>query len=194
MGCVLYEIMSGETMALRVIAKINSSLKFLYRKNQVLDVSLRRLLCNALILPHFGYACAAWYSNLMMKLKYNWQVIQNKCIKFCLKLQCKEYISNEHFQKLNWLPINQRFKQCATSAVFKFVQSKSPVYMNQVFRLAENKRMNTRNSYLKLNWPFRKTSTRQNGLPCTGLVIWNNIPEILKKTKNLNTFKHKMKH
>ena len=126
-----------------------------------------------------------------MKLKYNWQVTQNKCIKFCLKLQCKEYISNEHFQKLNWLPINQRFKQCATSAVFKFVQSKSPVYMNQVFRLAENKRMNTRNSYLKLNWPFRKTSTRQNGLPCTGLVIWNNIPEILKKTKNLNTFKHK---
>ena len=47
--CMLDESMSGETMALRVIQKINSRLKFLYRKNRILDVPLRRLTCNALI-------------------------------------------------------------------------------------------------------------------------------------------------
>ena len=52
---VLDKIMSDETMALRVIEKINSRLKFLYRKNRFLDVPLRRLLCNALIQPHFDY-------------------------------------------------------------------------------------------------------------------------------------------
>ena len=65
--------------------------------------------------------------------------------------------------------------------------------MNEVFRPAENIRINTRNSYLKLSQPFRKTSTRQNGLSYIGPAIWNRIPEILKKTKNLNTFKHKIK-
>ena len=40
-----------------------------------------------------------------------------------LKLQSREHISNKHFHKLNWLPINQRFKQCITSPVFKFVQN-----------------------------------------------------------------------
>ena len=170
-------------MAFRVIEKISSRLKFLYRKNRFLDVPLRRLLCNALIQPHFDYVCTAWYPQLTKKLKDKLQVTQNKCIRFCLKLQCREHISNKHFQKLNWLPINQRFKQCVTSTVFKFVQNKCPAYMNDVFRPAENIRINTRNSYLKLSHPLRKTSTGQNSLSYIGPAIW----------KNLNTFKHKMK-
>ena len=38
LGCMLDESMSGETMALRVIEKMNSELKFLYQKNWFLDV------------------------------------------------------------------------------------------------------------------------------------------------------------
>ena len=144
--------------------------------------------------PYIDYACTAWHPNLTKKLKDKLQVTQNKCIRFCLKLQSREHISNEHFHKLNWLPINQRFQQCVTSTVFKFVQNKCPAYMNEVFRPAENMRINTRNSFLKLNHPFRKTSTGQKGLSYIGPAIWNRIPEIIKKTRNLNTFKHKMKH
>ena len=105
LGCMLDESLSGETIALRVIEKINSRLKFLYRKNR-------------LIQPHFDYACTVWYPNLTKRLKDNLQATQNKSIRFCLKLQYREHISNEHFQKLNWLPINQRFKQCVSHAVF----------------------------------------------------------------------------
>ena len=65
--------------------------------------------------------------------------------------------------------------------------------MNEVFRPAENIRINTRNSYLKLSHPFRKNSTGQNSLSYSEPAIWNRIPEIFKKTKHLNTFKHKMK-
>ena len=191
---VLDESMSGETMALRVIEKINSRLKFLDWKNWFLDVPLHRLLCNALIQPHFDYACTAWYPNLSKKLKDKLQVTQNKFIRFCLKLQSREHISNEHFRKQNWLPINQRFQQWVTSTVFKFVQNKCTAYMNKVFRPAENMRINRRNSFLKLNHPFRKTSTGQKGLSYIGPAIWNKIPEIFKKTRNLNTFKPKMKH
>lgn len=53
MGCMLDETMSGETMALRVVEKINSKLKFIYRENRFLDLPLRRLLCNAFIQPYF---------------------------------------------------------------------------------------------------------------------------------------------
>ena len=61
-----------------------------------------------------------------------------------------------------------------------------------IFKRAENIRINTRNSYLKLSYPFRKTSTGQNGLSYIEPAIWNRIPEISKKIKNLNSFKHKM--
>ena len=81
LGCMLNESMSGETMTLRVIEKINSRLKFLYQKNRFLDVPLCRLLCNALIQLHFDYACTAWYQNLSKKLKDKLQVTKNKCIR-----------------------------------------------------------------------------------------------------------------
>ena len=56
LGCILDETMSGESMALKVINKINSTLKFLHRKNKFLTPVLRRLLCNALVQPQFDYA------------------------------------------------------------------------------------------------------------------------------------------
>ena len=63
LGCMLDETISGETMALSVINKINDKLKFFYRKNGFLTPTLRQLLCNALIQPHFDYACSARYPN-----------------------------------------------------------------------------------------------------------------------------------
>ena len=61
--------MSGESMANKVISKVNARLKFLHRKNKYLTPNLRRLLCNALIQSHFDYACSAWSSNLSKNSK-----------------------------------------------------------------------------------------------------------------------------
>ena len=77
---------SGKSMALNGIDKINSRHKFLRRQNRFLTLHLRRLLCNALIQPLFGYACTAWFPNLSKKLRLRLQATQNKCIKFCLQL------------------------------------------------------------------------------------------------------------
>ena len=58
LGCILDETMSGETMELSIINKINNKLKFLYWKSRFLTPTLRRLLRNALIQPHFDYTCS----------------------------------------------------------------------------------------------------------------------------------------
>ena len=55
LGCILDNDLSGESMATKVLDLINNRLKFLYRKQEfltLLTLSLRRLLCNALIQPH----------------------------------------------------------------------------------------------------------------------------------------------
>ena len=73
LGCILDETMTtGESMALKVINKINSRLKCLHRKNKFLTPELRRLLCNALIQLHFDYTSSSWYPNLtqIMKKKF----------------------------------------------------------------------------------------------------------------------------
>ena len=61
--------MSGESMAPKVNNKANSRLKFLHRKNNFFTPALRRLLCNALIQPHFDYVSPACYPSLTQKMK-----------------------------------------------------------------------------------------------------------------------------
>ena len=68
LGSLLDENLSGESMAAKMLGKINGKLKFLYRKQNYLDRSLRRLLLNALIQPHFDYACTSWYPGLNKRL------------------------------------------------------------------------------------------------------------------------------
>ena len=105
--------MSGEAIVLNVINKINNKLKCLHRENRFLTPALRRLRCNALIQPHFHYAYSAWYPNLAKKIKHRIQTTQNKCIRFCLQLDnLKNLNSHEEFERLNWLPVTYRFKQC----------------------------------------------------------------------------------
>ena len=96
-------------MALKTIEKINGRLIFLWRKNKFLTPALKRLLCNALIQPHFDYASSAWYSNLQKKLADKLQICQNKCIRFCLSLGNGSHIGIQEFKEINWLPVRARF-------------------------------------------------------------------------------------
>ena len=95
--------MPDEPMTLKVVSKINGKLKFHYRINKFLKRELRRMLCNALIQPHFDYAYATWYPNLdKKKTKKKIQIMQNRCIRFCLKLDKIQHISLAVFRSINW--------------------------------------------------------------------------------------------
>ena len=105
-------------MALKVINKTNSRLKFMYRKNIYLTLYLKRLLCNTLIQRHFDYACSAWYPNLNKKLKSKLQTVQNRYIRYCLQLHNRSHLRVKHFEKTNRLPVSERFNQYLRSNAF----------------------------------------------------------------------------
>ena len=96
-------------MALSVIDKINSRLKFLHRQNRFLTPLLRRLLCNALVQPLFDYAWTAWFLNLSKKLRLRLQATQNKDITFSIQLDKMSRICVNEFLELNWLDVNDRY-------------------------------------------------------------------------------------
>ena len=180
-------------MALQVNKKINTRLRFFHRKNRFLSQPFRRLLCNAIIQAHFDYGFSAWYPYLNKSLKKKLQTLQNKCIRFCLNLNNRDHIGLTEFEKINWLPINDRFEQCISSTTFKFFNNRSPAYMNDVFKPAGHPITNTRASFLKLIQPLRNTNYGQKTLSYLAPNIWNSLPVSLKATEGLNTYKHKMK-
>ena len=134
---------------------MNSKLKFLYRKDNFLTPALRRLLCNALIQPHFHYACSAWYPNLTKKLKHRIQTTQNKCIRFSLQLGKVKHRSHEEFERLNWLPVTYGFKQYVNTIVFKYFDKQCPNYLNEVFDVAIKNNFQLSGSFQKLKCPFK---------------------------------------
>ena len=140
-------------MVLHVLNKINSRLRFLYRQSRFLNKPLRRLLCNAMIQPFFDYACPAWYPSLRKDLQKRLQVSQNNCVRFCLQLDKKTRIGVAEFKEINWLNINDRFSQCVLSSIYKFFNSESPEYFNEIYFPAEPSNINTRSSFERLKQP-----------------------------------------
>ena len=126
------------------------------------------LLCNALIQPHFDYACSAWYLNLSKKLKHRTQITQNKCMRFCLWLDKLKHISHEVFERLNWLPVTYRFEQCVISVLFKYFNEQCPNYLNEVFDIATESNFDLKNGFQKLKCQFRKTNNGQHALSYIG--------------------------
>ena len=194
LGCILDESLSGESMALHVLNKINSRLRFLYRQNRFLNKPLRRLLCNAMIQPFFDYACPAWYPSLRKDLQKRLQVSQNNCVRFCLQLDKKTRIGVAEFKEINWLNINDRFSQCVLSSIYKFFNSESPEYFNEIYFLAEPSNKNTRSSFQRLKQPLRKSNKGLNSASYSGPSLWNKLPVEIKRSGSTNSFKHNVKN
>ena len=76
---------------------------------------------------------------------------------------------------------------------FQVCQQTLSFYLNEIFEFTPQFRIDTRNSFAKLKHPFRNTITGQKTLSDIGPSLWNNLPETIEETKNLNTFKHNVK-
>ena len=96
------------------------------------------------------------------------------------------------FEKINWLPVENRVSQCIVSHVFKFFNKGSPDYVDELF-IPVNRTVSTRQGSLRLFQPFRKTNAGKSSISYLGPSIWNGLPDIVKENKILNTFKHKLK-
>ena len=131
MGCILDSNLSGRGMAIKVLQKINSRLRFLYRKKDLLNKGLRRILCNALIQPHFDYASQTWLPNLTKALSNKIQCAQNKCIRFSLQLENRAHLDKKEFQEINWLPVNERMRQRICVLGYNFFNN--TLYMANIF-------------------------------------------------------------
>ena len=68
-----------------------------------------------------------------------------------------------------------------------------PHYLNEVFIKAPESSSLLRNSYQKLQQPFCKTNTGQNALSFISPALCYKVPKEIKRTTNLNAFKHNLK-
>ena len=141
--------------------RLNVNLNF-YKCNP----SCKRLLCNALIQPHFDYYCISWYPLLSKEFKKRFQITQNKCIRYCLDLPPSFHISTTHFRKINWVPVELRVGFCTATTVVKYCNQLTSSYFNEICTPSFN-RCST-SSQMKLNITLLKTVLGQKSISFLG--------------------------
>ena len=176
--CILDQSLSGQSLTLNVIDKVNSCLKLLHRQNRFLTPPLHRLLCNALMQPLFDYGCTAWFPNLSKKLRLRLQAMQNKFIRFCLQLDKRSGIGVNEFLELNWLNVHDRYLQFIVSDISKFYNNQCPDYFDDVFCPADDNGVAMCCCNKKLKLPFRKSTLGpfSKVYQTQGLVLATNSP------------------
>ena len=157
-------------MARKVFNKINGKINFLYRRATYLNLTCKRVLCNALIQPHFDYGWKSRYPLLSKVFKKRFQITQNKCIRYYLDLRPHSHISTTHFRNINLLPVELRVELCTATIVFKYWNQMTPSYFNEIFTPSFN-RYNTR-SQMALDIPLRKTVLGQKKYI---VPLWSNL-------------------
>ena len=76
---------------------------------------------------------------------------------------------------------------------FNFANNNCLFYLNKIFEFALHCSRATTNSFPMFKYPLRKTNTGQKTLSCLSSSLLSNLPEPIKKTNNLDTFKHYVK-
>ena len=90
------------------------------------------------------------------------QIMQNKCIRFCLRLDKMHHISEEDFRLTNWLPTSKRVYKCINTITFKFANNPCPYYLKEILEFATHCRIDTRNTFSKLKFLFARQTWGKN--------------------------------
>ena len=86
----------------------------------------------SLIKGLFDYA-SFWYLGLSQLLRNRLQTIQNKIIRFVLKMCPQSHIGQGVFKTVGWLPVSKRVDQIIFNHVLKIKSDLSPVYKIEQF-------------------------------------------------------------
>ena len=99
-------------------------------------------------------------------------------------ITCWVHIGLTEFEKINWLPMNNLFKQGISSTACRYFNELGPLYMKNVFKPARQNTAIARTSLTKLSQPLQKVSQKQKILSYVASSIWCKLPDSLKTTEN----------
>ena len=144
---------------------------------------------NFLILPHFDYCSPVW-DGLNNELSEKLQKIQNRAARVITKTS---YDTRSRLlrKKLHWDTLAVRRKKQKVTLVFKTLNKKSPVYLQDLFTPYCTD-YNLRNSEQKLALPIPRTNYLKRSFSYDGAILWNNLPQQVRIIDSLGQFKREI--
>ena len=184
LGVVFDEGMTWEKHADAVRQKAYLGLNKIKRVSSTLNNDTRRLLVNALVLPHLSYCVNTW-SNTSSYVRKRFESLSRQINQVSQ--------TNKSFEKLT--------NYSTALMTFKSVNKISPPYLSKRFILCGNRNeegelegVNTR-AARENKLRVQKTRNKYDSKMFlhNGIEVWNNLPNDLRQTQSIVTFKSKAK-
>ena len=191
LGVTMNEVLSWRKHVNLSISKAVGSFIQIARYKRFLEKPSKIILCESLVLSQFNY-CDVVVSNMDKYLEQKVQKIQNMCLRFIYNIRRKDnWDHNLCLKNLGWLDMRQRTIKHALTLVYKILKGLAPHYLQDTFTLVnEIHNVNTRNRncniYIDKNI---KSKIHRNSYTCYMAKIFNLLPENIKNSKSVNTFK-----
>lgn len=174
----------------KIFQKTYLSLKLLYSNRHILNLKLKRTLCESLVLSNFNYCDYVYGFCLDQESKIRIQKIQNMCVRFVYGVRKYEHISR-FYKEINWLKMDDRRLLHFSSFLIKIINdpsSPSSIRERLIFRHDihdRNVRFRTR-----LTMPHHQSAMFQRGFSYNAVRCYDLIPtEFLDL--NVNRFRVK---
>lgn len=168
-----------------------SRLKVLYGSRASLTVSVRKLLCNSLVLSYLNYCDSVYGPCIDSVDTYRLQKVQNACMRFIFGIRKYEHVSH-CLPLLNWLNMlngRQLHSLCLYHKLMKFQQ---PAYLyNKITFRTDVHNLNLRFRHL-LTPPQHRYEIFKRSFTYQIVSCYNSVPEHFKQY-SVTTFKRLMR-
>lgn len=191
LGITLDSHLKFQSHVKTICQKTYCNIKLLYSNRRILNVNIRKQLCETLVLSHINYCNFIYWHCLDVVHKSRLQKIQNTCCRFVFNLRKFDSVSQK-IKILNWLNISNRIKLQQMVFVHKIIISSTPQYLKE--KLIHRNQLHSINIRHKHSFsiPKFKTASFKKSFTYTSISNYNLLPSSWKHC-NINTFKKRVR-
>ena len=195
LGLTYDEILSWRKHVNLCVSRAMSNFICISRFKRFLSLEAKMMLCESMVLSQFNF-CDAVYLNIDIYLQNKIQKIQNMCLRFIF--DTKKYSGNNYDQlrsNLKWMDMKERQISHSLVTLFKILNGKGPAYLRDMYH--QNSDISTRHtrSFPGNIWigNSQYSAIHRKSFRIYISRIWNILPDEIKSSSTVNTFKNKIK-
>lgn len=106
------------------------SLKLIYPNRHILDIGVKKMLCDSLVLSHFNHCDVVYDACLDSFDKKRIQKVQNSCMRLIFGIRRRAHISHK-LKELNWLNMQSRRTLHQRCFFYKIINNRTPPYLHR---------------------------------------------------------------
>ena len=172
---------------------ISGKIAVLRRIRSFIKPSIMKLIYDRTVQPVIDYGCSVWYNTTSKNLE-KLQKVQNYAARIISGNF--DYIivrSISLIRSLKWMTISERCEYFTAMLMFKTINGLVPNYLSDSIVLASEAHDRDTRLSLDVHIPSHNSSALKRSFIYNGSVLWNALPEEIKASDSLFTFKKRYK-